>query len=316
MSDYFEIRLDIAADTWTALEALLESLGAVAVTQSGGDTAVFGEPGVAAGDGWNRFVVEALFDGGCDAAAIATAIRRELGAATAITVRPVADRAWADAWKTAWQPLSFAGGLCVCPSWLEPPATARHVIRLDPGQAFGTGTHESTALCLDWLASMGSSGGLGLVVDYGTGSGVLALAASLFGARRVIAIDIDEDARVTAKDNVRSNGQADRIAVGDASLTDGIVADVLVANILAEPLLALAPRFAQLTCPGGAIALAGLLDSQAAAIEAAYDKDFVLAPAARRGEWVLLAGRRRSAAARAHRAGRLRPVNDEKRSGC
>lgn len=296
MSDYFEVRIELAASAWPALEALLEELGAAAVTQTGGDTPMFAEPGVATGDAWTRFVVEALFENHHDVTGITAALQQLLGADIAIGVRPLADRAWADAWKAGWHPLSFAGGLCVCPSWCEPPADARHVIRLDPGQAFGTGTHESTALCLDWLAGLGPLGGQ-VVIDYGTGSGVLALAASLLGAAAVIAVDIDPEAIVTARANVLANGCVGLIEVADPALTDGRSADVLIANILAEPLLALAPRFAALVRPAGRIALAGLLASQAADVTAAYRPHFALELAGQRGDWVLLAGRRDAAAA-------------------
>ena len=293
MSDYFEVRLECAANAWPALEALLEDLGAAAITQTGGDTPLFAEPGVAAGDAWSWFAVEALFESHSDAAVITQAVHELLGTDIAIGIRPLADRAWADAWKAGWHPLSFAGGLCVCPSWCEPPASASHVIRLDPGQAFGTGTHESTALCLDWLAGLAPLTEQ-VVVDYGTGSGVLALAASLLGAAAVVAVDIDPEAIATARANVSANGCDALIEVGEPALTDGCSADVLVANILAEPLLALAPRFAALVRPEGRIALAGLLAVQAAPVTAAYRPHFALELAGQRGDWVLLAGTRRA----------------------
>jgi ribosomal protein L11 methyltransferase len=295
VSDYFEVRVEIAAGTWPALETLFENLGAAAVTQTGGDTQVFAEPGIPAADAWTRFAVEALFASHHDAAVITQALRKLLGADVDIDVRPLDDRAWADAWKAGWHPLSFAGGLCVCPSWCEPPPDARHVIRLDPGQAFGTGTHESTALCLDWLAGSAPLAGK-VVIDYGTGSGVLALAACLLGAAGVVAVDIDSEAIATARANVDANGCAGLIEVGDPTLTDGRSTDLLVANILAEPLLALAPRFAELVRPRGWIALAGLLANQAEGVTAAYRTDFALERAGQRGDWVLLAGQRRASA--------------------
>jgi len=292
VSDYVEFSVAVSAERWPPLEELLDSLGAVAVTQTGGDRPVFDEPGVLADTAWSDFVVEALFEPDCDSAAIAAALHALLGADAAVERRVIADRAWAEAWKRHWQPLLFAGGLCVCPSWLEPPADARHVIRLDPGQAFGTGTHETTAPCLDWLAGLAPLAGCS-VIDYGTGSGVLALAASLLGAARVCAVDIDADALATARENVARNDRTAAIAVGGPALVEGCRADVLVANILAAPLVALAPRFAALLRPGGRLALAGLLDSQAVAVVEAYAPHFDLAVAGARGEWTLLAGVRR-----------------------
>lgn len=292
MSGYVEFRVAVAAPHWPALEALLDELGAVAVTQSGGDRALFDEPGVLEDSAWSAFVVEALFEPVCDRAAIAAALRELLGTDVMLTERLITDQAWAETWKQHWQPMRFAGGLCVCPSWLEPPAAARHVIRLDPGQAFGTGTHESTALCLDWLGGLAPLTAR-TVIDYGTGSGVLALAASLLGARRVLAVDIDRDAQIAAAENVLRNDCAAVVRVGAPDLVDGVVVDILVANILAAPLVGLAARFAALVRPGGRLALAGLLETQAEAVAAAYTAAFDLTVAAARGEWILLAGTRR-----------------------
>jgi ribosomal protein L11 methyltransferase len=241
---------------------------------------------------WSHFTVEALFDGACDAASIEAAVRALLGDAARIATRRIADTAWADAWKAHWQPLLFAGGICVCPSWLEPPAEARHVIRLDPGQAFGTGTHETTALAIEWLAAQAPLDGRS-VIDYGTGSGVLALAAAALGAASVTGVDIDADAVAAAQANVRDNDAAGRVTIGDVAATTLAPADLVVANILLEPLLTLAPRLAALVRPGGQIALTGLLAAQAGAIAAAYGDAFELAPPRARGEWILVAGRRR-----------------------
>lgn len=291
MSGTFAIRFSIDDAQWPSLEELLDELGALSVTQSEGDRELFAEPGVPADAQWSCFTIEALFDGSCARDAVLIAVRAQLPRDSRLEVHDVADEDWAERWKSSWQPLEFGGGLCVCPSWCEPPATARHVIRIDPGQAFGTGTHETTALCLDWLAAA-PLGGLD-VADYGCGSGVLALAAQALGARRVYAVDIDADAIATARDNVAANGAGGVVTVGPPDLLAGRVVDLLVANILLEPLLALAPRIAALVRPGGYLALSGLLTRQAETARQAYDDDFSFAATVNRGDWSLLAARRR-----------------------
>jgi len=289
---WLELTVEVTRESWPQLEALLEDLGAAAVTQAAGDQALFDEPGVRNAADWSHFTVEALFDGERDATALVAALHALLGAQASITTRRIADTAWADAWRAHWQPLVFAGGICVCPSWLEPPAGARHLIRLDPGQAFGTGTHETTALAIDWLAAQAPLDGRE-VIDYGTGSGVLALAAAALGAATVTGVDIDADAVAAAQANVRDNGEAGRVTIAHVDALTLAPADLLVANILLEPLLALAPRLGALVRPGGRLALTGLLAAQAEAIAAAYGGAFELAPPQVRGEWILIAGRRR-----------------------
>ncbi|MGE0485032.1 MAG: 50S ribosomal protein L11 methyltransferase [Gammaproteobacteria bacterium] len=291
MNACYEVRCVVEAAAWPALEDLLDDLGALSVTQSEGDRPLFAEPGSDPGETWARFTIEALFDDTVPRAGVLAALRSALSPAVVIETRDIAAADWAENWKRHWQPLEFGGGLCVCPSWCEPPPGVRHVLRIDPGQAFGTGTHETTALCLDWLAAAGLE--RCDVIDYGTGSGVLALAAAALGARAVWAVDIDDAAIATARDNVVANAAAGVIEVGGPDLVAGRVADVLVANILLEPLLALGPRFAALLHPGGRIALAGILAGQADTVIAAYGADFELAVAGARGEWVLLAGQRR-----------------------
>ncbi|MEQ8660864.1 MAG: 50S ribosomal protein L11 methyltransferase [Gammaproteobacteria bacterium] len=292
--DWLELRIAVARTEWPALEALLDELGAAAVTQAAGDRALFDEPGVAPGAAWERFTVEALFAGDSDATLLIGQLRAALGSGLDVSARRIADTAWEEAWKAHWQPLVFAGGICVCPSWLAPPAAVTHLIRLDPGQAFGTGTHETTALAIDWLAAQAPLAGQ-RVIDYGTGSGVLALAAAALGAATVHGVDIDAAAVSAAQANVRDNARADVVTIAHVDALALAPADVLVANILLEPLCALAPRFAALVRPGGRLALTGLLADQAAAISAAYAGAFTLAAPRARGDWILVAGERRAA---------------------
>lgn len=289
----YEIQLEVAAGAWPALESLLEGLGALAVTQAGGDRPVFAEPGIDAEEQWSRFSVVALFGDTPDGGRVVAAVRDLLGDRE-ITCRPLEDQAWTEIWKSGWQPQMFAGDLCVCPSWCAPPTSARHVIRLDPGQAFGTGTHPTTALCIDWLAARAPLNGQ-RIVDYGCGSGILALAAAKFGADQIDAVDIDTDALRVAAENVDANDGAGVITVSTPALLEAGRADILIANILLAPLLALEREFASLLAPGGRIALSGLLATQVTDVTGAYAADFEFAPAHIRGEWALLEGQARSA---------------------
>ncbi|MCB1749019.1 MAG: 50S ribosomal protein L11 methyltransferase [Gammaproteobacteria bacterium] len=291
MNACYEVRFVVEAAAWPALETLLDELGALSLTQSEGDRALFAEPGSDPGERWARFTIEALFDDATPRAQVLDRLRDALPPGAALDTRDIEGTDWAENWKRHWQPLVFGGGLCVCPSWCEAPPGVRHVLQIDPGQAFGTGTHETTALCLDWLAAAGLEHCD--VIDYGSGSGVLALAAAALGARAVWAVDIDDAAIATARANVLANGAAGVVEVGGPEVVAGRVADVLVANILLEPLLALGARLAGLVHPGGRIALSGLLVGQADAVIAAYAADFDLALAATGGEWALLAGARR-----------------------
>jgi ribosomal protein L11 methyltransferase len=287
----FELELNIDEAHWPALESVLEEVGALAVTQSGGDSAMFGEPGVVNTRLWRRFTVVALFDAEADSDALCRAIASVVGDSK-IKQRRIEDQAWVDVWKASWQPQMFAGELCVCPSWCEAPAAARHVIHLDPGQAFGTGTHATTALCLDWLAAAAPFGAAH-IVDYGCGSGILALAANKFGATSVAAVDIDSVAVAVAGNNVTLNKAAAAVRVTLPDALKAQHADILIANILLEPLIALESEFVRLLATGGRIVLSGLLASQVPEIVEAYAPDFLLQDAVVREEWALLSGQLR-----------------------
>lgn len=292
MSEWLEMRCRVPAKDYLRLEAALEKLGASAITTSEGDSEIFGEPGLPNDKEWQVFTLTALFEADADRAAINKRLQTILGADAAATYTVLEEQNWADSWKDHWQPQRFANDLWVCPSWCEPPAEARHVLRLDPGRAFGTGSHETTALCLDWLAA--EPGLVGArVIDYGCGSGILALAAACFGASYIDAVDIDDDALEVARENIDLNGHAERIRVGRP---DGVLeqaADFLIANILEAPLLALSPRFARLVPHGGRIALSGLLTTQVPHVLAAYEASFAMEAPRVRGDWALLCGTRR-----------------------
>lgn len=281
-----------------ALEDALLEIGALSVTlQDSADEPVF-EPGIGETPLWQATRVLALFERDEDAMADAqadglVAALRKLVEVPAWRAEQLADQAWERAWMADFQPMRFGRRLWICPSWAEPPDPAGIVLALDPGLAFGTGTHPTTALCLEWLDSQALQDCV--VVDYGCGSGILGIAALLLGARQVIAVDNDPQALLATRDNAKRNGiAAERlITCLPGQLPPDCRAEVTVANILAGPLQALAPLLAELTQSGGRLALSGILAEQAEAVAAAYRPWFDLAPFAQRDEWIRIDGRKR-----------------------
>ena len=246
---------------------------------------------------WPASRLEAVFGGDTDSAELISALTRTLGAtARQFEVAQLADRAWEREWLKDFQPMRFGRRLWICPTHCEAPIEPpdRVILRLDPGLAFGTGTHATTAMCLEWLDAQASAGsGSGRIIDYGCGSGILAIAALALGARSAEAFDIDPQALIATRDNAAGNGFEERLRIVASGDTLQPGADCVVANILAGPLVELAPRLAALCRPGGTLALAGLLDSQADEVTAAYEPWFGMREFARRDGWVCLSGSRR-----------------------
>lgn len=241
---------------------------------------------------WERNRVVGLFPEHTDVAETMRAVRAHTGVALpepGIDLLPDTD--WAFAWMAHYRPFEAAPGLWVCPTWVSPPRPEALTILLDPGLAFGTGEHPTTALCLEWLLGQDLAGRT--VLDYGCGSGILAIAALKRGAAAAVAVDVDPQALAVARENAMRNEVADRFrALLPEELPEHFAADVVVANILANALVALAPRLIAATRPGGRLALSGVLEEQADAVRAAYAPAFDLARRERSG-WVLLAGARR-----------------------
>ncbi len=274
------------------VEALLEGAGALSVTlRDAGDAPVL-EPGPGEAPLWPEVIVTGLFPVGTSLDALVQRLRGLLpDEPLAPRVQVLADQAWERAWMDRFHPMRFGRRLWVCPSHEAPPDEAGVVLRLDPGLAFGTGTHPTTALCLEWLDAHPPRDAL--VIDYGCGSGILAIAALKLGARHAWGVDIDPQALVASEANALANG----IALRDFYLAepDGLPpleADLVLANILAGPLAELAPRLAGYLRPGGRLLLSGILEEQAAAVAAAYGPWFGLVPPQVREGWVCLEGRR------------------------
>jgi ribosomal protein L11 methyltransferase len=271
---------------------LLESLGAHAVSfEDAGDEPLFDQPDQQEENRlWRSTSVNALFDADVSSEAIAARLGAALGTVLTLEQQPVPDQDWERAWLDQWHPLQFGNDLWVCPSWCAPPDPAAVNLILDPGLAFGTGTHPTTALCLEWLSAHRPL--TGNVIDYGCGSGILAIAALKLGARHAFGVDVDARALAVSEENALRNGVADRYtAVLPADLPRDARADIVVANILAGPLVALAPTLIQRVEPGGALLLSGLLMSQVAEVRAAY-APYVEFELHQREDWALLAGKR------------------------
>jgi ribosomal protein L11 methyltransferase len=256
-----------------------------------GERALFGEPGMPApAPGWERSTIQALFDAEAAADAAAALLLSQHGAAglhvQGLTV--LADADWVRLTQSQFDPVPITPTFWVVPSWHEPPAAARQVIRLDPGLAFGTGTHPTTRMCLRWLAEPPAGVALSRVLDYGCGSGILAIGAALMGAQPIDAVDIDPAAVQSTRENAAANGVQLHAGLPDqASGRYGVV----LANILATPLKLLAPLLAGHVAPGGWLVLAGILERQAEDVSAAYAPWLGLQVADTQEGWVLMTGR-------------------------
>ncbi len=249
----------------------LDQLGAQAVTfAEGGDEELF-EPPPGETPLWQQTRATALFELDTDTHALAGRLQAEFPELRDWLHETLEDQPWERAWLEHFQPLNF-GRLWVCPSGQTPPDPAAVCLTLDPGLAFGTGTHPTTALCLEWLADTPLTGKT--VIDYGCGSGILAIAALLLGAERAIACDIDPQALIATRENARKNRVADRLHCCDPDEVPDEPADLVIANILAGPLVELAPRLTALTRSGGRLVLSGVLESQLEAVEQAYRDHF------------------------------------------
>ncbi len=291
MASYLKLRFKVRDHDVAALEDLLEDTGALAVSCAGhDDTPVFDAQDGSEPPLWPLCEVEGLFPADADTQVVLARCAAEGIVSTAVRCEPVGDQDWQHVWRDQFQPLCFGGELWVCPSWHRPPADAALVITLDPGMAFGTGTHPTTGLCLEWLVQRAAVADK-RVLDFGCGSGILALAAARLGAQRIVAVDIDPAACEVARENAARNDCARLEIMRPDELGDARF-DIIVANLLLKPILALRDTFAARLAPGGAIALSGLLGSQVDAVRAAYASVFDLTTTELRGEWALLGGRR------------------------
>lgn len=277
------------SDALEALDALSVSVED-ADAHTGAEQALFGEPGMPPPRaGWSRSRVVALFAGEAQAQAAARllVVQDFFAGCELQGITPVAEQDWVRLTQSQFAPVPITASFWIVPTWHEAPAQAREVIRLDPGLAFGTGTHPTTRMCLRWIAAHAPRGQR--VLDYGCGSGILAIAAALFGAAQVDAVDID----AVAVDAARANAQANRVQIG-TGLPDAAhgTYDTVLANILATPLKVLAPLLCGHVGPAGALVLAGILERQADELREAYAPWLALDVHDREEGWVLMTARR------------------------
>ena len=289
-----QLSLTCQADQLAEVEDLMMELGALSISLSdAGDEPIY-EPLPGDTPIWPESIVSATFAEDSDPEQIAQSLMARLpaGLTQSVTHDSFQDCDWQQAYRQHFKPLQCAPSLWIVPSWIEPPDPQATIVQLDPGLAFGTGSHPTTALCLAWLAEQQLEN-LELI-DFGCGSGILAIAAIKLGAGRVLAVDIDQQALVACQSNMEinaiDNGQI-QVSLPEAMAADRV--DLLMANILAGPLVELSSRFADLVKPDGKIVLSGILISQLQDIQSAYNEFFELSPARIDGDWVCIGGSRR-----------------------
>lgn len=277
-----------------ALSEALSTLGASAITlQDGADQPLY-EPPPGTTPLWSATRVIGLFEADTDTNALIKQLAALLEAESLPPWRisPLEDKDWEREWMDNFHPMRFGQRLWICPSWTAPPEPNAINILLDPGMAFGTGTHPTTALCLQWLDQHGAAHDE--VIDYGCGSGILSVAAAKLGAKHVWAVDNDPQALLATRDNAAKNNVPGIIdAVPPQSLTEAYT-PLLIANILAKPLIDLSDKISEHVIHGGQIVLSGILTQQAEQVSACYQTWFDMEPWTAKDEWIRLVGKKRS----------------------
>ncbi len=280
-----EDRVDVLSDALDALDALSVSVED-ADAQTPAEQALFGEPGMPPPkEGWQRSRMVALFaqEAAAKEAAVLLGAQDFFEDCELLGIQTVEDQDWVRLTQSQFAPVEVTPDFWIVPTWHEPPEQARQIIRLDPGLAFGTGTHPTTRMCLRWIAQHGLQGQR--VLDYGCGSGILAIGAAKYGATDIDAVDIDEAAVTSTELNAQANDV--RLQAGLPDKAQGQYHTVL-ANILATPLKVLAPLLCSYVAPGGHLVLAGILERQAEELQAAYSPWVALEVADTQEGWILM----------------------------
>ncbi|ENO95552.1 50S ribosomal protein L11 methyltransferase [Thauera phenylacetica] len=296
---WISVTLQAEADKAEALSDALMEAGALSISIEDADAGTeaerpqFGEPGHLPTALWDHSRVIALFDAAADTAELGAMLAEAARAAGFDAVPPfstetVAEQNWVQLTQSQFDPIRITDRLWIVPSWHEAPDADAINIELDPGMAFGTGSHPTTRLCLEWLCEAVVPGCS--VLDYGCGSGILGIAAAKLGAGEVLGIDIDEKAVEAARDNAARNHAALRLQ--HSAVPVGDTFDLVVANILTNPLCVLAPAIAARVAPGGRVALSGVLETQAAQVVEAWAPHIALHVGAAHEGWIRLEGRR------------------------
>lgn len=293
MNDHWlQLHLTVDKSQAPLTELLFENLGAVAVTLGDAGDEPMLEPGPGETPLWQATRVTGLFEGDTDADALRSQINHALSTdvSRSLSLERLDDRDWERAWLDQFRPMRFGQRLWICPTGGTIEQADATIVALDPGLAFGTGTHQTTALCLQWLDGCDLRGKS--VIDFGCGSGVLAVAALKLGAARVLAVDHDPQAVIATQDNAARNQVDDRIEVVHSDDFIRQTADLVIANILANVLIQLASTIGDLVRPGGRLVMSGILAPQSADVIDAYGDRFTFASTKTHDEWVLLEGTR------------------------
>ncbi len=286
-----QLVFNTTAEAAEKLNELLLASDSLAITlQDAADQPIF-EPQQGTTPLWGNTQVIALFAENIELSIILAQLCQEFGPLPPYHVSYVAEQAWERAWMAEFKPMRFGKRLWICPSWCPPPAPEAVNLYLDPGLAFGTGTHPTTRLCLEWLDANLSKGAS--VIDYGCGSGILALAALKLGAERVWAVDNDQQALLATQDNALRNGL--QLTTFLPEQLPAQACEVLLANILAQPLVELAPKLASLVATQGQMVLSGILAEQASQLAQLYQTWFSIDEVSQLDEWVRIVGTKKAA---------------------
>lgn len=286
-----QLKIQTTQDLAEGLSDMMSELGANAVTmEDSADQPIF-EPPLGSTPLWEHTTVVGLFSEDCEIALVLQQAALYLGTAPAYHLDILEDQDWIRACMDQFQPLRFGERLWIVPSWHQPPEPTAVNIELDPGLAFGTGTHPTTSLCLEWLDAHAPTDKD--VLDYGCGSGILGIAALMLGARHAWGVDTDPQAITASHDNAEKNHIADRFELFLPEQTPAVVADLIVANILANPLIDLAEKLSGHVRSGGEIILSGILEAQGQSVLDAYSTWFDMQLGDTRDGWVRLEGTRK-----------------------
>jgi len=285
------VQIDLGDLEPEPIERALASLGALSIAYSdGGDQPIL-EPNPGIVPLWKNVRIAALFDKGLSETTVRLAVAASIGPGPMLPMQfsILEKQDWLTNWQESLRPMKFGPHFWVCPLKTACPDPDSVSIRISPGLAFGSGLHPTTALCLEWLGNQQIDGTS--VLDFGCGSGILGIASLALGANRVTAVDHDEQALAAARDNARHNQCLDRIRTVSADQLDAVdTFDIILANILSDTLIQLAPTLKRHCRPGARIALSGILASQAGAVSSAYEQWVALEPPQERDDWVILTG--------------------------
>ncbi|MBE2893922.1 50S ribosomal protein L11 methyltransferase [Spirabiliibacterium falconis] len=291
---WIQLRIESTKNEAEQLEEALLAQGAVSVTFMDSEDCPIFEPLPGETRLWGNTVVIGLFDAQINVQSIVQTLTEHGVLATNVQykIEQIEDKDWVREWMKDFKPIQFGSRLWICPTWLPIPDESAVNVMLDPGLAFGTGTHPTTALCLEWLDSLDLTEKT--VIDFGCGSGILAIAALKLGAKAAIGIDIDPQALQASEQNAQNNGVGGKLTLYHANdVPTTLKGDIVVANILAEPLRLLAPQIAQtLLKPQGQVCLSGILDTQADEIAQIYRQYVGIDHIQERSEWCRIVGTR------------------------